>query len=118
MNTILVKVLCCLAGILFACSCKNNEYKPRDGDLLFQVSGTSEFSEAIASATETIDSLQFVHVGILDVNNGDLYVIEANDELGVVSRSFDNFISQAPSINGQPGIVVMRITNRNVAKKQ
>lgn len=98
-------------------SCVSSVYEPRDGDLLFQVSGKSDFSEAIASATMAIDSIQFVHVAILELENGKPFVIEANDSLGVVRTSLDTFLSNSPSINGKPGVVVKRVKDTEVARQ-
>lgn len=55
------------------------------------------------------DSLSFVHVGIIDINNdNELTVIEASPEYGVTITPLKDFVESAPSLNGKPGIMVKR----------
>ena len=44
---------------LGACS-----WMPRQGDLVFQVAGGGDMSQAIVDATTNVDSLQFDHVAV------------------------------------------------------
>lgn len=82
----------------------------RNGDLLFEAAGNSEFSEAIASATAAGDSLRFVHVAILKAEpDGGFSVIEASPKEGVRSVALQDFLDGAPRINGAPAVVVMRL---------
>ena len=82
----------------------------RNGDLLFEAAGNSEFSEAIASATAADDSLRFVHVAILKAEpDGGFSVIEASPQEGVRSVALQDFLDDAPRIGGAPAVVVMRL---------
>lgn len=84
-------------------------YIPREGDLLFQVAGVSEFSSAIAGATAMRDSLKFVHVAMVALEYGVPYVIEATDGKGVVATTLESFLASSHCLNGRPGVVVMRV---------
>ena len=54
------------------------------GDLLFQIEGNGDFSEAIADATASRDSLKFVHVGIIEISSDEeVILIEASPTYGV-----------------------------------
>lgn len=55
----------------------------KTGDLIFQAEGTGDFSKAISASTGSPDSLNFVHVGIIEVTDDNVNVIEASPEYGV-----------------------------------
>lgn len=83
----------------------------RTGDLIFQVEGKSDFSNAITAATAVEDSLKFIHVGIIEKKgNGNIDVIEASPEEGVRIVTLDKFLNDAIRINGNPGAVVKRLS--------
>lgn len=120
--------------MLLFCSCgggKEDKYDPLPGDILFMLSGTSEMSEAISSATErdskdssgqdseTPDDSSrqeeksctgnddFDHVGIFAVIEGQQVVIEATPKKGVVATPLEEFIRDARENSG--GFVVKRL---------
>lgn len=99
-----------LAGAMVACS--QPEYVPREGDLLFQVSGTTDFSEAIALTTGDGASLQFVHVAIVALDGNEPYVVEADSRRGVTRTDWDDFLASSPVVNGKPGVVVKRLKGK------
>lgn len=82
----------------------------RSGDLVFQVSGESNFSKAISESTAKSKIDDFAHVGIIIVENADTCVIEAHPKEGVRIVALKNFLADAPIINFQPGVVVKRLT--------
>ena len=84
-------------------------FEPHTGDLIFQVEGNGDFSQAISQTTSFGDSLSFVHVGIIEVNNGDITVIEASPKSGVCVTPLDSFLTESPMINGNPGVVIKRL---------
>ena len=55
----------------------------RSGDLIFETEGISSFSKAITEVTAHEDSLKFVHVGIVEVTDSVINIIEASPESGV-----------------------------------
>lgn len=90
--------------------CNSYEFIPQEGDLLFQIEGTSDFSAAITEATAQHDSLKFAHVAIVALDdNGKPYIIEASSEYGVTRTEWEDFLTKSRSINDKPGVVVMRI---------
>lgn len=80
-------------------------------DLIFHVEGESDFSSAITSSTSREDSISFVHVGIIMIDEkGHVKVIEASPSEGVRSVSLEDFLKEAPLIDEKPGAVVKRLT--------
>lgn len=82
----------------------------QEADLLFIVSGDSEFSEAITSATARHDDLKFDHVAMVYFDGeGNPNVLEASPKYGVHSVSLEEFVENSSLVCGKPGIVVMRL---------
>lgn len=82
----------------------------KTGDLIFKISGGSEFSDAITSATGTDSLLNFDHVGIIEKTDKDsVVVIEASPRLGVHITPLKEFVDETVTINGKPGLVVKRL---------
>lgn len=77
--------------------CKSSRLELKEGDLLFKQKIVDNFSEAIVSATESIDSYNFTHIGITHNIKGKWYVIEAVSK-GVCLTEFDNFIGDSSII--------------------
>lgn len=105
------KIYPILAAVMLA-ACAEKGYVPKEGDLLFQVAGQSDFSEAISNATAWADSLKFVHVAIVAVEDGKPYVIEASDSRGCSRTEWEDFLQSSGTIGGKPGVVVKRIAGR------
>lgn len=81
-----------------------------NSDLAFVCSGSSDFSNAITDATALGDSVSFVHVGIIILGeDGKETVIEASPEYGVRIVAMEEFLDEAPKINGLPGVVIKRL---------
>lgn len=80
------------------------------GDLIFQCESDSEFSKAIANSTSNdYDSIKFIHVGIIEIVNDSVNVIEASSEQGVRIITLERFLEKTPKINGKPGVVIKRL---------
>lgn len=83
----------------------------KSGDLIFQVESQNDFSKAISDSTVGTDSISFVHVGIIEITNEDkFFVIEASPKKGVCVTPLEEFIDEAPKLNGLPGVVIKRLT--------
>ena len=84
----------------------------KTGDLIFVGEGKGDFSKAISESTgEEGDTVKFVHVGIIEVEeNGEVYVIEASPEEGVREIALEKFIEEVPKVNDEPIIAIKRIT--------
>lgn len=97
-----------LMGTAVALSSEHPDLKT--GDLLFQVSGNSDFSNAITVSTGLPDDISFVHVGIVNVMAKDsIVVIEASPEKGVCVTPLSDFLDTASKIDGSPAVVVKRL---------
>ena len=84
----------------------------KTGDLIFVGEGKGDFSKAISESTgEEGDTVKFVHVGIIEVEeSGEVYVIEASPEEGVREIALEKFMEEVPKVNGEPIIAIKRIT--------
>ena len=75
---------------LGACS-----WMPRQGDLVFQVAGGGDMSQAIVDATTNVDSLQFDHVAVFAGSRRNPFVVEASPEKGVVKTPWREFLNRS-----------------------
>lgn len=86
--------------------------KPFDlktGDLLFQANkAKTSFVKAIENVTTSLDDLSFSHVGIVLVEDGQVFVLEATQP-DVCKTSLEKFFKQAKSVDGGPIVVVGRL---------
>lgn len=102
---------------LILTACQPKDYTPQAGDLLFLAApdtAGSAFSNAITAATAQRDSVKFSHVAIVALkDDGTPYVVEASSRCGVARTAWDDFFAAAQPIGGQPGVVVMRVTERD-----
>ena len=85
-------------------SCQDEAYNPEEGDLIFRVAETTEYSKAITDATAQNDAVKFDHVGIIILEEGLPQVLEATSKKGVTFTRMENFISDSSS-----GYVIKRI---------
>ena len=76
--------------LLFACS-SSVEQPLKSGDLLFVSSAASSFEQAIADVTNDELQQNFSHVGLVNVTDSGVYVIEAAPNHGVVYRPIAEF---------------------------
>ncbi|MCL2290035.1 MAG: hypothetical protein FWC34_04935 [Bacteroidetes bacterium] len=69
------------------------------GDLIFVASENSDFEKSIVEVTKTKDkALNFTHVGIVNVTDSGVFVIEAAPQKGVVYSSLQEFKDE--NVNG------------------
>lgn len=93
---------------LVALTCVGKESVLQSGDLLFVAEGQSDFSNAISESTRS-DSLSFVHVAMVYVNDCNVNVIEAAPENGVTIRPLDEFLASCPTVESKPAVVAKRL---------
>lgn len=128
-----------VTAALLLCSCRGRQdegYSPLPGDLLFTLSGTSEMSGAVSSATankatgadcgpdgsvagtESEEPRQddFDHVGIFTLIDGKPAVIEAAPKKGVVATPLEEFLEEARESGG--GVVVKRLKANCMSGKE
>lgn len=86
--------------------------KPFDlktGDILFQTNkARTSFVKAIENVTTSLDDLNFSHVGVVLVEDGQVFVLEATQP-DVCKTPLEKFLKQAKSVNGNPVVVVGRL---------
>ena len=86
--------------------------KPFDlktGDILFQTNkARTSFVKAIENVTTSLDDLNFSHVGVVLVEDGQVFVLEATQP-DVCKTPLEKFLKQAKSVNGNPLVVVGRL---------
>jgi uncharacterized protein YycO len=80
----------------------------QNGDLLFQVGESSDFSNAIADVTSGKDRIHYTHVGIVLIENDTVFVIEAATPT-VCKTPVDTFLAKSKTINGKPLVSVARL---------
>ncbi len=103
------KLLLSFLSIALLSSCCKKQSEPQEGDLIFVVASSSDFSQAINDATYQSDDLSFDHVAMIVEDNGKLGVLEASSRHGVIFSPWDDFMSNVDSVNGSPAIVIKRL---------
>ncbi len=104
-----MKTLIYIGILMIAGSCRPHEFRPRTGDLLFQVNESSAATDAITDATAQEDSVKFSHVALFFEEDGEGWVLEASGEGGVRCVTWDDFLASSARIGGRPGVVVKRV---------
>lgn len=97
MNRTLKKtcILFIFAFVLISCnSNQNNDFEIKQGDLLFQNTGTGEIDNAIKDVTATSFSKNYSHVGIAMKKNEQWFVLEAITEEGICQTSLIKFLNR------------------------
>ena len=84
-------------------------FRPREGDLLFQVNEPSAMTDAIVEATARDGAPGFSHVAIYCEEQGEGRVLEASGEGGVRCVTIEEFLRSSARIDGRPGVVVKRV---------
>lgn len=97
-------------GVFFSSVfCTPGDFRPREGDLLFQVNEPAPMADAITDATGDSVTGNFSHVAIA-LNRGSAdSVLEASPTGGVRIVSLAEFLASSARIGGKPGVVVMRL---------
>ena len=83
------------------------------GDLIFVASENSDFERSIVEVTKS-ETLNFSHVGIINVTDSGIFVVEAVPEKGVVYTSLQEFKNE--NINGVLYIGFLKPTYKKYAK--
>lgn len=106
-KTIIPALMVSALIILSGC---NNNFKLQDGDLLFAVDkDETELVNAIKSSTSVEKGIPFSHVGIVKIEDENVYVIEATTSDGVIKTLLYNFMQKAAKLKGEPIIAVGRV---------
>lgn len=109
---------CCLLAALLIGACNNGNFIPQNGDLLFQVNESNEFTDAITTSTAINTDLPFSHVGIAQVEEGNVFVIEAVPDGGVRKVTLSEFLDGSAHTSGKKPIVVVYRLTRDIDLKK
>lgn len=86
-------------------------FKLHNGDLIFQDVNCGPMCDAINEVTQGYHGAKFSHVGIISIDKGKVYVIEAISK-GVSVTPLNNFLSRSVDHNGKPRIAIGRLINK------
>jgi len=87
---------------------KPNNFKLRNGDLLFQDLDSSPLCDAIEQVTSGFNDLKFSHVGIVIIVENNTYILEAFSN-GVDTITVDQFLNRSLNNKNKPKVVVGRL---------
>lgn len=102
-----IKIILIFINLFIICQVYAENLKT--GDLIFHISGNSLFSQAISSATSIPDSIDFDHVGIIELIEEKAYIIEASPEAGVRKISLEKFLNENSGKKDSPTFIVKRL---------
>lgn len=72
----------------------SNNFELKEGDLLFQNTGTDEIDTAIKDVTATEKAKNYSHVGIATQKNGEWFVVEAIPKKGIQKTPLNDFLDR------------------------
>ena len=89
-------ILFLFSFVLLSCNSnqKNNNFELKEGDLLFQNTGTGEIDNAIKEVTATSFSKNYSHVGIAMQKDKKWFVVEAIPKEGICQTPLIQFLSR------------------------
>lgn len=100
---------------LFAACCCNRPYRPEAGDLLFQVTSASDFTDAITEVTSGRQGIPYSHVAIVVRTREGMRVLEAVPGEGVRLITFDRFLDNSARRGGRPLLMAARLRERHLS---
>ena len=85
-----------LSLVLFSCNSnkKNTDFEIKQGDLLFQNTGTGDIDNAIKDVTATSLSKNYSHVGMAMQEDGKWFVVEAIPKKGICKTPLKKFLNR------------------------
>ncbi|QOD62466.1 hypothetical protein H9I45_09405 [Polaribacter haliotis] len=87
-------ILLIFSFVLFSCNSNQNDFKIKQGDLLFQNTGTDEIDNAIKNVTATSLSKNYSHVGIAMQKDEKWFVLEAIPKEGICQTPLKKFLNR------------------------
>jgi len=87
---------------------KPDNFRLRNGDLLFQDLDSSPLCDAIEQVTSGFNNLKFSHVGIVIIVKNNTYILEAFSN-GVDTITLDQFLNRSLNHKNKPKVVVGRL---------
>ncbi len=101
-------LIAALLLFLSSCSYNDTDYKPQEGDILFQDLECGPLCDAIKQVTLGKDSAQFSHIGLVQNIKGKWMVLESISS-GVQHTNINDFLNRSLDVNGQSKIWVGRL---------
>ncbi len=105
-----ILILFLLIFLGFSCGNHPNKFIIKDGDLLFQDLDCGPLCDAIEEVTVGYNSYRISHVGIVDIDQDTIFVIEAGGK-GVAKILLDSFLNRSLDCNGKPKVIVGRLND-------
>ena len=93
-------------AILFSC---NQSFQLKEGDLLFQDLDSSPLCDAIELVTPGYHDANFSHIGLVVSDNDTLKVLESIPPKVILTK-LNNFLNRSSDKNGNPKVIVGRLT--------
>lgn len=115
------RFLFCIILVVFSQACKNMQYRfeLKTGDLLFSVGKEhTELLAAIQNTTGQGKDIPFSHVGIVSIENGKTYVLEATHPEGVVKTPLEDFVKNTAALTQKHLTVVRHLIAVGRVKKE
>ncbi|WP_233269882.1 YiiX/YebB-like N1pC/P60 family cysteine hydrolase [Polaribacter sp. L3A8] len=102
-----------LSIVLFSCQNNKNKnnFELKQGDLLFQNTGTGEIDNAIKDVTATSVSKNYSHVGMAMKKDGKWFVIEAIPKVGISQTPIVKFLNRNKNKFNKSATTVARLDN-------
>ncbi|WP_289045354.1 YiiX/YebB-like N1pC/P60 family cysteine hydrolase [uncultured Olleya sp.] len=103
-----------LLGLLVLTNCNNNTkttFKLKEGDLLFQNTGSDKIDNAIKDVTATAAAKNYSHVGIAMQKNNKWFVLEAIPKQGVCITPIAKFLERNKNKFNKSQTTVARLDN-------
>ncbi len=110
MGKVFILKLIVLIFIVTSCNNSGEKFFPKDGDLLFQDLDCGQLCDAIEKVTDGYRHYDISHVGIVNIENDSIFVIEANGK-GVVKTPLDEFLNRSLDNDGNPKVIVGRLND-------
>jgi len=97
--------------VLFSCNSgqKKNAFQLKQGDLLFQNTGTDEIDNAIKDVTATSLSKNYSHVGMAMKEGRKWFVVEAYPKIGVSKTPLKEFLDRHKNRHNKSQTTVARL---------
>ena len=104
-------ILLIFSAVLLSCNSnqKNNNFEIKQGDLLFQNTGTGEIDNAIKDVTATSFSKNYSHVGIAMQKDEKWFVVEAIPKEGICKTPLMKFLNRNKNKFGKSQTTVARL---------
>ena len=100
-------------SVLLNCnsSKKNDNFELKQGDLLFQNTGTGKIDNAIKDVTATSFSKNYSHVGIAMQKDGQWFILEAISKKGISQTPLKKFLNRNKNEFNKSQTTVARLDN-------